>query len=113
MPEVIKTGLKSQRKGKAGELEIVSLLKEYGYNVRRGRSLSYGEEADVSGLPGIHIEVKRRERLDLSKAMDQSVRDAQRFHDGFPAVFHRKNCEPWRVTMNLCDWIALYQNWRN
>ena len=105
-------GLKSQRKGKAGELEIVSLLRKYGYNVRRGKSLSYGEEPDVSGLPGIHVEVKRRERLDLSKAMDQSVRDSRRFHDGFPAVFHRKNGEEWQVTMLLSDWITLYQNWR-
>lgn len=107
---MIETGLQSQRKGKAGELELVSLLKEYGYNyVRRGKSLSYGKEPDASGLPGIHVEVKRRERLNLSKAMAQAVKDSRKFGDGFPAVFHRRNGEDWQVTMNLCDWIALYR----
>ncbi len=32
--------------------------------------------ADVVGLPGIHIECKRVERLNLHDAMDQAVRDA-------------------------------------
>lgn len=102
-------GLKSQRKGKAGEYEVADLLRGYGYSVHRGKSLSYGEEPDVSGLPGIHIEVKRRERLDLSGAMEQAERDSKRFHDGYPAVFHRKNAEDWQVTMFLADWIILYQ----
>lgn len=104
------TGLQSQRKGKQGENELVRELQSYGFEgVRRGGSLTYGEIPDLTGLPGVHIECKRRERLDLSKAMAQAVRDARKFHDGFPAVFHRKNGEDWQVTMTLVDWVALYQ----
>lgn len=61
----------------------------------------------MSGLPGIHAEVKRVERLNVSQAMAQAVRDAERFQDGAPAVFHRRNREPWLVTMQLRDWLAL------
>ena len=74
-----------------------------------GRAQSYGEEPDVSGLPGIHIEVKRRERLNVSEAMKQAIRDADRFHDGAPAIFHRRSREPWLVTMRLEDWLYLYE----
>ncbi len=61
----------------------------------------------MSGLPGIHAEVKRVERLNISQAMAQAVRDAEKFQDGAPAVFHRRNREPWLVTMQLMDWLAL------
>lgn len=44
-----------------------------------------------------------------STAMDQAVRDAEKFHDGAPTVFHRRNREGWLVTMQLSDWLALFR----
>lgn len=102
-------GKTSQRKGAGGERELAALLTEYGYSVERGPSQSYGSVPDISGLPGIHIEVKRTERLNLSAAMEQSIRDSQRFGDGIPAVFSRRNRAPWLVTLRLEDFITLYQ----
>lgn len=101
-------GAKSQRKGAEGERELAALLREYGYSVERGGSLSFGEVPDLTGLPGVHIEVKRVERLNVPEAMKQAVRDAEKFHDGAPTLFHRRSREPWLVTMRLQDWIALY-----
>ena len=101
-------GKSSQRKGADGERELAALLREYGYPVERGGSLSFGEVPDLTGLPGVHIEVKRVERLNVPKAMKQAVRDAEKFHDGAPTLFHRRSREPWLVTMRLHDWIALY-----
>ena len=60
---VIPTGRKSQRKGADGERELAALLREYGYPVERGGSLSFGEVPDLTGLPGVHIECKRAEQL--------------------------------------------------
>ena len=71
-----------------------------------GRAQSYGEEPDLSGLPGVHIECKRVERLNVS----QAVRDAEKFQDGAPTVFHRRNREGWLVTMQLSDWLGLFKN---
>lgn len=105
------TGRGSQRKGAEGERELVALLQQAGFAVTRGGSETFGAVPDLVGLPGIHVEAKRVERLNLSEAMNQAVRDAARFHDGFPAVFHRRNREPWRVTMNFDDWLKLYTLW--
>ena len=101
-------GKSSQRKGAAGEQELARILQRAGYPVQRGGSLTFGDVPDLIGLPGIHCECKRVERLNLSAAMAQASRDAQRFQDGAPAVFHRRSREAWMVTMLLNDWIKLY-----
>ena len=101
-------GKASQRKGADGERELAGILRGHGYDIERGGSLSYGEAPDLVGLPGVHIEVKRVERLNVPEAMDQAVRDADRF-GGFPALFHRRSSSPWLVTMRLADWLELYQ----
>lgn len=99
---------KSQRKGMRGELELAAVLRGYGYEIKRGGSLSFGEVPDLTGLPGIHIECKRCEQIRLSEWMEQAERDSKRFHDGAPAVFHRRSREGWHVTMNLADFMRLY-----
>lgn len=101
-------GISSQRKGAAGERELAAILKEHGYDCSRGGSMSFGEVPDLSGLPGIHIEVKRVERLNVGEAMEQSIRDSERMNDGVPALFHRRNRKPWLVTMRFDDWIKIY-----
>lgn len=101
-------GSKSQRKGASGERELAAILQEYGYDCSRGGSLSFGEIPDIIGLPGIHIECKRVERLNVQEAMEQAIRDSERMQDGIPTLFHRRNRKPWLVTMRLEDWLKLY-----
>ena len=100
-------GRGSQRKGADGERELAAILQQYGYDCNRGGSLTFGEVPDISGLPGIHIEVKRVEKLNVVEAMEQSIRDSERMQDGMPALFHRRNRKPWLVTMRLVDWLKL------
>ncbi len=102
-------GRSQQWKGADGERELARILARYGYDIQRGGSLSFGEVPDLAGLPGVHIEVKRVERLNVSQAMAQAARDSERFHDGAPAVFHRRNRSPWLVTMRLEDWMGIYR----
>lgn len=102
------SGRSSQAKGRRAERELANALQSYGYPVEVGRAQSYGEVPDLSGLPGVHIECKRCERLRLSEWMAQAEQDAQRFQDGAPAVFFRRSRESWRVVMNLPDWMAIY-----
>ena len=102
--------INSRQKGAKGEREIASKLRDYGYDCRRGQQYSgMNGDADVVGLKGIHMEVKRVERLNLEDAMTQSIRDAR--EGELPAVFHRKNNCEWLVSMRLCDWIELYREW--
>ncbi len=103
--------INSKQKGKRGELALAKKLREYGYTEARRSQQYCGDagDADVIGLPGIHAEVKRVERLNVSDAMSQAIGDCK---DGnLPAVFHRKNNESWLVTMRLDDWIELYREW--
>lgn len=102
-------GKTSRDKGKRGEREVASFLREYGYDARRGVQYHGGKDSpDVVGLPGIHIEVKRTERLHLWDALAQAKADAG---DNLPAVFHRANDCPWVVIMDAKDWMRIYQNY--
>lgn len=101
-------GRSQQRKGADGERELARIMAGYGYELQRGGSLSFGEVPDLTGLPGVHIEVKRCEQLRLAEWMAQAERDANRFQDGAPAVFFRRSRSPWLVVMKLEDWVKLY-----
>lgn len=103
-----RAGRSSQRKGADGERELAALLRGHGYSIERGGSLSFGDVPDLTGLNGIHVEVKRCEQVRLSEWMAQAIRDAERFQDGVPTVFYQRNREPWLVTMRLSDWLALF-----
>ena len=102
----------SRRKGAAGERELAHKLNDYGYETRRTVQYNGKAEdgqADLLGLPGIHIECKRVEKLNLYDAMAQAIHDAK---DGkLPTVFHRKNHSEWLVTMKLSDWMELYKEY--
>ena len=103
-----------KKKGKNGELEVVRLCRAQGYETRRSAQYCGNSEegtADVVGLPGIHIEVKRVEHLNLDDALGQSRRDAAKTDGAIPVVFHRKNATKWKVTMDAHDWFRLYREW--
>ena len=103
--------MNSRAKGARGERELARILRGYGYDCRRGQQYCGANgDADVVGLPGIHIECKRGQRLNIDDAMLQAIRD--RREGEYPAVFHRKNNGKWMVTMLLDDWQEIYREWR-
>jgi len=102
--------MNSRTKGKRGELEAAHVLKKHGYDARRGQQFAgINGDADVVGLPGIHLEIKRVEKLNIDDALSQSIRDAR--ENEIPIVMHRKNYAEWKVTMRFSDWIELYGAW--
>ena len=106
--------INSKAKGKRAELELVRLIKANGYEARRTAQYcgKTGEAADVIGLPGISIECKRVENLNINNAMAQATHDAEAAGRGdLPVVFHRKSYCPWLVTCLADDWFKLYREW--
>ena len=103
--------MNSKQKGKRGELEWAAYCRQQGYECRRTSQYcgNTGDASDVVGLPGIHQEVKRVERLNIEEAMSQAVRDSQ--GSKIPVVAHRKNGQGWLVTMRAEDWFSLYREW--
>ena len=103
--------MNSKQKGARGERELAGIFRSHGYEARRGQQYcGVNGDADVVGLPGIHVECKRVERLNIQEAMEQAVRDSQRTKE-IPVVFHRKDHSEWLVTMRLEDWFILYREW--
>ena len=102
--------INSRQKGARFERQLAGRLREYGFEARRGQQFSGANgDADVVGLPGVHIEAKAVERLNIHDAMDQARRDAR--ENEFPAVFHKKNHTNILVTMDFEDWMQLYREW--
>ena len=102
--------MNSRNKGATGERELAKVLRGYGYNCRRGQQYCGANgDADVVGLPGLHIECKRVERLNLDDAMAQAKADAR--EEEIPVVMHRKNNGEWRVTIPLKDFVVIYREW--
>lgn len=106
-------GAKSQRKGRSGEIELVKILNNNGISAETGQAVSFGSTPDIVGVDGVHAEVKRVERLNILEAMNQAIRDSEKFDDGLPTLFHRRNRSPWLVTMTLEDWLKIYRGWRS
>lgn len=108
-------GKASRDKGKRGERLWAAVCRDHGFiDARRAAQYSgmEGQAADVVGLPGIHIEVKFVEHLNLRDAMDQSLRDAAvAGRDEVAIVAHKKNRCGWMVTMNADDFFRLYQSY--
>lgn len=107
-------GAYSRNKGCRGERQFRDLCRQHGYDATRTAQHSgkCGGVADVVGLPGIHIECKFVEKLNLRDAMAQAIRDAEAAGKGeLPIVAHKKNNAPWLVTMRADDWFLLYDQY--
>ena len=102
----------SRQKGARFERELAEILREYGYDCRRGVQYSgKNGDADVIGLPGIHIEAKHCEKMLLYDWMAQAKRDSAK-NGRLPVVFHKKNRAAILVTMELDDWMKIYKDGR-
>ena len=105
--------VRSRDKGARFERLLASKFREYGYK-DAGRSAQYcgntGAAADVVNLPGIHVEAKHCERMDLYSWMSQAIRDAEAGGKGeIPAVFHKKNNADILVTLRFDDFMTIYR----
>lgn len=102
--------INSRRKGAEFERRLAGMLRDYGYDCRRGQQYCGANgDADVVGLPGIHIEAKAVERLNLYDAMAQSKHDAR--SGELPVVMHKKNNCKVLVTMELEDFMTIYRDY--
>jgi Holliday junction resolvase len=102
--------INSRQKGARFERELAKVFREHGYEARRGQQYCGANgDADVVGLPFIHVECKAVERLNIFDAMAQSKHDAK--EGEIPIVCHKKNYTDWLVTMRIEDWFKLYREW--
>lgn len=101
-----KKKINSRAKGKRGELEASKFLARFGFKARRGQQFSglEGSQDLVHDIPGVHIEVKYVERLNVHEAMAQAERDCL---GKVPVVLHRRNGSQWLVTLPADEFLRL------
>lgn len=98
--------INSKQKGKRGELEFASFLKDRG--IAAHRSAQYcGKNGDadvVTDLDNLHFEVKRTETFSPYKALEQATQDCR---NKVAVVAHKKNRSEWHVFISADDFINL------
>lgn len=105
---VVVVGAMQRRKGAVAELEIVRLLKDRGLKAQRTAPLQAAggvNDADVLGVEGHHIEVKRQERVCIDAWCAQAELAAK--PTDTPCVVWRRSRQPWRVALPLEDFLDL------
>ena len=105
-------GKASKAKGVRFELEIAHFLQNHGYPDAH-RTAQHcgktGDAGDVEGVPGLHVECKHVEKLNLYNAYHQAVRDNSAKGNGdIPVVIHKKNRETTLVSLSLDDFMEIF-----
>lgn len=100
----------SKQKGARFERHLASKFREYGYDCRRGQQYcGVNGDADVVGLPGVHIEAKHQEKMSLYNWIAQAKADAR--EGEMPVVFHKKNNADILVTLSFDDFMMIYREY--
>lgn len=103
------SGATSRRKGKANELAVVHIAKEHGFPDAHRSWQTPQRTGDIGGIPGVYIEVRRRETLALP-AWLREVEEA--CNDLAPVVAFKRNREPWYAAVRLEHFFDLLSNQR-
>lgn len=97
-------GKPSRDKGKRGEREAAAELNKL-FDCEAHRAQQYcgaDHDADIKcNIDGLHFEVKRQERMQLYKWMEQAENDKR--YSEIPVVLTRQNNKPWLLAIQLDD----------
>lgn len=91
-----------RRKGANAEREVVRLLRAHGWPEAKRTSdgASQGQRGDIAGGPlDVHLEVRRRETINIWACLAQAERDAR--DDHLPVVVFRRSRSRWYAALPL------------
>lgn len=92
---------KGKRFERAVAKTLAALFPHVAKNARRGRQYSGSPDSpDVVAMPGVHVEAKHVERLNIWDALAQAERDAG---DQIPIVIFKRNRSKMFMAMRLED----------
>lgn len=97
-----------RNKGAAAEREIVHILRDAGWKdaERTHDGRAQRTRGDIrNGPAGVHLEVKRQEKLNVPKALRQVEADANPLD--LPVLVHRPSRQEWCATLPLDELLAL------
>jgi len=99
-------GKGSRTKGGSGEREIVALCQEIGFTGARRNFQSGGQGGgDIIGVPNVHLEIKRRETVEIWKWIGQAEGDCR--PTDIALVGFRRSRSKWYGVMDLAELLEL------
>jgi len=103
-------GKMQREKGKRGEREVVDLIKQYGFEARRGQQFKGTPDSPdvIHNIINTFIEVKFREKFSLYPALEQAHGEAK---GQIPVVFHRRSSKPWVAILDARDFLSIMRRW--
>lgn len=99
-------GASARNKGKGGELEVVHVFRDAGVEAERSAPMQAGNNGhgDIAcALPGLFIEAKRQERLEIPAWLRKLQADCPEGRT--PVLAFRQNRDSWRAVVPL-EWLA-------
>lgn len=103
------SGRRSRSKGANGEREVAQILRGRGFEATRNRVGVTAQDL-LHNIAGVHIEVKRQEKLQIPMWLRQAEGDCPA--DSIPVLVYRKSNEPWRVVIPLSHYLDLHTQLR-
>lgn len=97
--------INSRAKGKRAELELCRILSAAYPGACRNLDQFQADKRDVLNVPGVHIQVKHVESLNIWKALDQAIDEAA--STDVPVVAFKRNRSAWFGALELDELIPL------
>jgi Holliday junction resolvase len=107
----------NRQKGTAAETAFVKCLQEAGFiHAERRAGNGRNDRGDVTGIPGLVIEVKCHKTIDLADWVDEMLAEKANADAEVGAVTHKRrgkaNPLDWYVTMTGADFLVLLRAWQ-
>jgi hypothetical protein len=102
----------SKRKGTTAETAVVTFLRTVGFTQAERRTLNGAKDrGDITGLPGVVIEIKNCARQELGAWVQEAELERDNDHASLGVVWHKRrgkgNPGDWFVTMSGHQFAAL------
>lgn len=102
----------SKEKGTKAETAVVEYLRGQGFPHAERRALhGTGDQGDITGIPGVMLEVKNRASVDLAGWMTEVARQVVHVGATFGACWHKRRMKSspaeWFVTMDGATFVQL------
>jgi hypothetical protein len=97
--------LNSRSKGKRAELELCKMLTPHWPQACRNLDQFSTDKRDILNVPGLHIQAKHVESLNIWKALNQAITEAD--PKDVPVVAFKRNRSPWFAALELDELIPL------
>lgn len=107
-----------KKKGTAAEVDVVQCLRMVGgyAGVERRTLAGIHDRGDIAGIPGLVIEVKNQQAMDLAGWVDEAEQEAANAGKGvLGVVWHKRrgkaSATDWYVTMDGWTFLEFLREW--